>query len=131
MSESASPHSASQPDPVNWSELEHNPEYQELRRSQRRFLIPTSVIYLVVYFGFLIVTLSAPTLFRRTLHAGLNIGFLLMTAMFVLVWVAVLVHNSVARRRWDPRIARLQAEAEAPQHDPAGAATTSDGQVTR
>lgn len=130
MSESVNPHPASQPDAVNWSELERNPEYQELRRTQRRFLIPTSIVYLVVYFGFLIVTLSAPTLFRRTLHAGLNIGFLLMTAMFVLVWVAVLVHNSVARRRWDPRIARLHDEAAATT-SAATTAATSDGQVSR
>jgi hypothetical protein len=36
-----------------------------------------------------------------------------MTVMFVLAWVAVLVHNSIARRRWDPRVAKVRAEADA------------------
>jgi uncharacterized membrane protein (DUF485 family) len=94
-----------------WSAVQENPEYRELRAAQRRFLIPASVAYLVIYFGFLLLTLSAPTLFQQSLHGGLNVGFVLMTAMFVLVWVAVLVHNSVARRYWDPRNERVRAQA--------------------
>jgi hypothetical protein len=48
------------------------------------------------------------------LYGGLNIGFVLLTAMFVLVWIAVLVHNSIARRYWDPRIAQVRAQVQPP-----------------
>jgi uncharacterized membrane protein (DUF485 family) len=110
-----------QPDSVDWAAVRDSAEYQRLRAAQRRFLIPTSVIYLVVYFGFLVVALNAPALFGHALHGGLNVGFVVMTALFVLVWLGVLLHNAVARRRWDPRIARLRAEVSG--GDPA---STSD-----
>lgn len=97
--------------PDVWSEVQRSAGYRELRAARRRFLIPASVVYLAVYFGFLVLTLDAPSLFQRQLHGGLNIGFVLLTAMFVLVWVGVLVHNSIARRHWDPRIARVRAQA--------------------
>lgn len=100
--------------PDVWSAVEHSAEYRELRTSQRRFLVPASVVYLVVYFGFLVLALGAPSLFQQPLHGGLNIGFVLLTGMFVLVWVAVLVHNSIARRYWDPRIAKVRAQAQPP-----------------
>lgn len=103
-----------------WSTVQESPEYQELRTTQRRFVIPAAIVYLAVYFGFLLLTLTAPTLFQQRLHGGLNIGFVLMTAMFVLVWVAVLVHNRVARRHWDPRNERVRAQAE--RQDAASAA---------
>lgn len=99
--------------PDVWAAVQHSAEYQELRATQRRFLVPASVVYLAVYFGFLVLALGAPSLFQHQLHGGLNIGFVLLTAMFALVWVGVLVHNSVARRQWDPRIARVRAQAEA------------------
>lgn len=100
-----------------WSAVQESPEYQELRATQRRFVIPASIVYIVIYFGFLIVTLNAPALFQTRLYGGLNIGFVLMTALFVLAWVAVLIHNSVARRKWDPRIERVRAQAEARDSD--------------
>jgi uncharacterized membrane protein (DUF485 family) len=98
--------------PDVWSTVQRSAEYREFRAAQRRFLVPASVVYLAVYFGFLLLTLGAPGLFQRQLHGGLNIGFVLLTAMFVLVWVGVLVHNSIARRYWDPRIARVRAQAQ-------------------
>jgi uncharacterized membrane protein (DUF485 family) len=104
---------SSQPEPVDWAAVRGSAEYENLRTARRRFLIPASAIYLIVYFGFLVLALNAPALFGRSLHAGLNVGFLAMTVMFVLVWLGVLLHNSIARRRWDPRIDRVRASATA------------------
>lgn len=111
--------------PDVWSAVRHSAEYRELRAAQRRFLVPASVVYLAVYFGFLVLALAAPSLFRQPLHGGLNLGFVLLTAMFVLVWVGVLVHNSIARRYWDPRIERVRSQAQ-----PTGAPTGQDRPVT-
>ena len=119
------------PAPVDWRALRASAEYQDLRRSQRRFLIPASVIYLAVYFGFLLLSLSAPSLFRQQLHGGLNVGFVLMSAMFVLVWLGVLVHNRIARRSWDPRIERVRARAGQPREgDGPGAPAAATRQVS-
>jgi uncharacterized membrane protein (DUF485 family) len=98
--------------PDVWSAVQHSAEYRELRAAQRRFLVPASVVYLAVYFGFLVLALGVPSLFQHRVHGGLNIGFVVLTAMFVLVWVGVLVHNSIARRHWDPRIARVRAQVQ-------------------
>jgi uncharacterized membrane protein (DUF485 family) len=95
-----------------WSAVQDSAEYRELRAAQRRFLVPASVVYLAFYFGFLILALAAPSLFQHPLYGGLNTGFALLTAMFVLVWLGVLVHNSVARRYWDPRIERVRGQAQ-------------------
>jgi len=124
--------SAGEPDSVDWPAVEKSTEYQELRAAQRRFLIPASVVYLAVYFGFLLLTLGLPALFSQSLHGGLNLGFALMSSMFVLVWLGVLLHNRIAHRYWDPRIARVHARAErlvSPTVAPGGQATP-DTQVT-
>ena len=120
MSEQRSSDAPPDDNPDVWSAVERSAEYRELRATQRRFLVPASVVYLVVYFGFLVLALDAPSLFQRPLSGGLNIGFVLLTAMFVLVWVAVLAHNSIARRYWDPRIAKVRAQAQpqGPHADP-------------
>ncbi|MBO0875090.1 MAG: DUF485 domain-containing protein [Pseudonocardia sp.] len=114
MSEQRSSDAPPDDNPDVWSTVQHSAEYRELRATQRRFLVPASVVYLVVYFGFLVLALGAPSLFQQPLYGGLNIGFVMLTAMFVLVWIAVLVHNSIARRSWDPRIARVRAQVQPP-----------------
>jgi uncharacterized membrane protein (DUF485 family) len=100
--------------PDVWFVVQDSAEYRKLCAAQRRFLVPASVVYLAVYFGFLVLALGAPSLFQQPLYGGLNIGFVLLTAMFVLVWIAVLVHNSIARRYWDPRIAQVRAQVQPP-----------------
>lgn len=128
MSEPVSHDSASsQPDSVDWPAVRNSAEYDELRTAQRRFLIPASAVYLIVYFGFLVLALNVPTLFGHRVHLGLNVGFLVMSAMFVLVWLGVLLHNAIARRRWDPLIAELRAGAQGTADHPA---STSDEQAT-
>jgi uncharacterized membrane protein (DUF485 family) len=97
----------------DWQEIERFPEYGELRRMQRHFLIPASVIYLAGYFGFLIVAGSAASLLRGRVHGGLTVGFLLMACVFLLVWVTVGVYVRVANHRWEAQISRVSSRERA------------------
>jgi uncharacterized membrane protein (DUF485 family) len=95
-------HPASAATATDWRSIEQTKEYGELRGAQRRFLVPATAVYLIGYFGFVILAASRPGFFGTRLHGGLTAGLLLMFAVYVFVWLLVLAYNRVAHIRFDP-----------------------------
>lgn len=96
---------------IDWDAIRRLPEYRELRAMRRRVVVPTAVIYLVGYFGFLIVAVTASSALGGSVHGGLNLAYLLMCGVFVLVWVVAFVYVRAANRRLDEQAAKVSAKA--------------------
>jgi len=97
---------------IDWEVVERSGEYRRLRSMQRGFIVPATVGYLVVYFGFLLLAGLAPDLMGRRVFGGITLAFVLLIALFGVVWALVYVYVKVATERWDPQADRVIAEAE-------------------
>lgn len=92
---------------TDWDGVRRMPAYRRLRTLRNRIVAPITVIYLVGYFGFLILSVSDPPFLGARLHGGLNVAYVLMTGVFVLVWAVAYIYVRLADRRLDGQAAEV------------------------
>ena len=72
---------------VDWEAIERSPEFQELVRRRRRFVIPCTVFFLSWYMGFILLTAYAEDFMGERIYQGLTVGYCLALTQFVMVVV--------------------------------------------
>ena len=72
---------------VDWEAVEHTPEFQELVKSRRRFVIPATIFFLAWYLGFILLCGYAPGFMGESIYQGFTVGYALALTQFVMVWV--------------------------------------------
>jgi uncharacterized membrane protein (DUF485 family) len=92
---------------IDWVAAEQSPEFQELVKKRRAFVIPATVFFLAWYFGFIILAGYAPDFMgREFLTDGLTVGYALALSQFVMTWVLGWLYVRRATRVFDPLAAR-------------------------
>ena len=87
---------------VDWQAVESTPEFQELVRSRRRFVIPATIFYLSWYLGFIVLAGYAEDFMAESVYEGLTVGYCLALTQFVMVAVLGLWYLRRADRVFDP-----------------------------
>ena len=87
---------------VDWEAIERSPEFQELVRRRRRFVIPCTVFFLSWYMGFILLTAYAQDFMGERIYQGLTVGYCLALTQFVMVAVLGLWYLRKADRSFDP-----------------------------
>jgi uncharacterized membrane protein (DUF485 family) len=82
--------------------VEHSPEFQELVRARRRFVVPATVFYLVWYLGFVLLCGYAPDFMGESVYEGLTVGYVLALSQFVMTAMLGVMYLRRANRVWDP-----------------------------
>jgi uncharacterized membrane protein (DUF485 family) len=95
--------------PVDWEAIERSPEFQELVRRRRRFVIPCTVFFLSWYMGFILLTAYAQGFMGERIYQGLTVGYCLALTQFVMVAVLGLWYLRKADREFDPLAERAIA----------------------
>ncbi|MEA2330885.1 MAG: hypothetical protein QOH58_1023 [Thermoleophilaceae bacterium] len=92
------------PEPeIDWKAAEQSPEFQELVRKKKAFVVPATIFFLVWYFGFVILAGYAPDFMgREFLTDGLTVGYTLALTQFVMTWVLGAWYLRKADREFDP-----------------------------
>ena len=107
---------AEQPlDQVDWEAVERTPEFQELVKSRRRFVIPATIFYLSWYLGFIALAGYAEDFMAESVIEGLTVGYCLALTQFVMVAVLGVMYLRRADRVFDPladKVAKMVAERE-------------------
>jgi uncharacterized membrane protein (DUF485 family) len=113
---------------VDWEGIERSPEFQELVRSRRRFVVPATIFFLAWYLGFILLCGYAEGFMGKSVYQGLTVGYVLALTQFVMVAVLGLMYLRRADRVFDPlaeKVARLAAERESgPRFEHERTATT-------
>ena len=92
---------------IDWVAAERSPEFRELVRKKRSFVVPATIFFLVWYFGFIVLAGYAPDFMGREFIAeGLTVGYALALSQFVMVWVLGAWYTRKADREFDPLAAR-------------------------
>src|SRR5215213_1436320 len=105
---------ATQHDPgrqVDWEAIERSPEFQELERRKRAFVLPGTVFFLAWYMGFILLTAYAEDFMARSVYQGLTVGYCLALTQFLMVLVLGILYLRRSATVFDPLAERARAAA--------------------
>lgn len=97
---------------IDWEAVEGSPEFRELTRRKKAFVIPATLFFLSWYFGFIILAGYAPDFMgREFITDGLTVGYALALSQFVMTWVLGWLYLRQSDRVFDPLAARAREAA--------------------
>lgn len=92
---------------VDWVAAERSPEFQELIKRKKAFVLPATIFFLSWYFGFIVLAGYAPDFMgEEVLIDGVTIGYLLAVTQFAMTWILGAMYVRRASRDYDPLAAR-------------------------
>jgi uncharacterized membrane protein (DUF485 family) len=96
---------------IDWEAVEKAPEFQELIKRRRRFVLPATIFFLAWYLGFIVLAGYAPDFMGESIYQGFTVGYLLALTQFVMVWVLAAWYVRRSDREFDPLRAAAAARA--------------------
>ena len=97
---------------VDWEAVERSPEFRELIKRKKAFVIPATIFFLAWYFGFIILAGYAPDFMGdEFLTDGLTVGYVLALSQFIMTWVLGWLYLRREDRVFDPLAARAREAA--------------------
>jgi uncharacterized membrane protein (DUF485 family) len=97
---------------IDWIAAERSPEFRELVKRKKAFVLPATIFFLAWYFGFIILAGYAPDFMgEEVLIDGFTIGYLLALTQFVMTWTLGAMYLRRASRDFDPLAERAAAVA--------------------
>jgi uncharacterized membrane protein (DUF485 family) len=128
---SAAPSLADRPQPeIDWSMIERSPEFQELVRHRRSFVVPATAFFLTWYMGFIVLTAVAPDFMGERIYQGLTVGYTLALTQFLMVLVLGIWYLRKSDREFDPLAARV-IERYGPRGAPPRPVAETEGRHAR
>ena len=99
---------------VDWQAIERSPEFREMIKRKKAFVIPATLFFLAWYFGFIVLAGYAPDFMgREFITDGLTVGYALAFSQFIMTWALGWMYLRRADRVFDPLAARARQAAEA------------------
>ncbi len=105
---------------IDWQAIEATPEFQELVRRRRSFVLPATIFFLVWYMGFILLTAYAEGFMSERVYQGLTVGYCLALTQFVMVFALGIMYLRRADRDYDPLARKVVEMAESGDLEPAG-----------
>ena len=97
---------------IDWVAAERSPEFQQLVKRKKAFVLPATIFFLSWYFGFIVLAGYAPDFMgEEVLIDGFTIGYLLALTQFVMTWTLGAMYMRRASREFDPLAERAAAVA--------------------
>ncbi|MEA2291665.1 MAG: hypothetical protein QOF17_685 [Solirubrobacteraceae bacterium] len=97
---------------VDWEAVGRWPEFTELERRRRRFVVPATIFFLAYYMAFILLASYAQGFMGESVYEGLTVGYLLALTQFVMVAVLGLWYMRRSEREFDPLQAAVVERAE-------------------
>ena len=91
----------------DWESIEHSPEFQELVRKRRSFVLPATLFFLAYYMGFILLAGYAVDFMASSVYEGLTVGYCLALTQFVMVLALGILYLRKAGREYDPLAQRV------------------------
>ena len=96
----------------DWERIERSPEFQELVRKRRSFVLPATIFFLAYYMGFILLTGYAPDFMASSVYEGLTVGYCLALTQFVMVFVLGIWYLRKSDGEYDPLARRVVEMAQ-------------------
>jgi uncharacterized membrane protein (DUF485 family) len=82
----------------DWERIAAAPEFRELLRRKRAFILPATVFFIVYYFALPVLVGYFPEFMSRKVIGALNIAYLFALSQFVMAWVIAWLYVRAAER---------------------------------
>ncbi len=124
------------PATIDWEGIERSPEFQELVRTRRAFVLPATIFFFTWYMGFIVLTAYASGFMSERVYEGLTVGYVLALTQFVMVVVLGLMYLSRSSKVYDPLAERAIEGQVAPdpgddRRRPGARAASAGGEPVR
>ena len=83
---------------IDWEKLASTPEFGELLRSKRRFVIPAMIFFVAYYFALPVLVGYARPLMERRVFGAINIAYLFALSQFLMAWVIAALYVRAAAK---------------------------------
>ena len=81
----------------DWVRMEGDPNFKELVRSKRRFILPATLFFIAYYFALPVLVGYYPELMDRPVFWGMNVAYLFALSQFFMAWVVMWLYVRRAR----------------------------------
>jgi uncharacterized membrane protein (DUF485 family) len=105
-------HATYSPIEAKYLAVQATPEFQELRRRYRGWVLPVAAGSLVWYFGYVALAAYAPGFMGRSVIGNVNLGLVLGLLQFVTTFAVTALYVRYADRVLDPASSRIRREFE-------------------
>lgn len=94
---------------IDWPAAERSPEFKELVRTRRAFVVPVLGFVFVWYFGFIALAGYAPDFMGESIYEGFTVGYAFALSQFIMTWFFGWLYLRQSDRVFDP-LSRRAAE---------------------
>ncbi|WP_323961203.1 DUF485 domain-containing protein [Arthrobacter sp. JZ12] len=98
--------------PVDFTEVQERPQFQELRKRHRSFVFPMAAAFLLWYFLYVLLADYAHEFMSTPVFGNINIGLILGLLQFVSTFGITMWYVSYANKRLDPLAEDLRNDLE-------------------
>jgi uncharacterized membrane protein (DUF485 family) len=100
------------PSEAQFVAVQQSPEFQDLRRRYRGWVLPVAVVSLVWYFLYVILAAYAEDFMSQKVVGNINVGLVMGLLQFVTTFAVTALYIRWADRVLDPATARIRDEIE-------------------
>ena len=102
----------------DWERIERSPEFQELVRKRRSFVLPATIFFLSYYMAFILLAGYAKDFMASSVYEGLTVGYCLALTQFVMVLALGILYLRKSDREYDPLAKQVVDMAEGGEFGP-------------
>jgi uncharacterized membrane protein (DUF485 family) len=103
-------------DAVDWRGIERSPEFQELVRARRRFLVPIAVVFFAIVGAYLLLVSFAHGFMSKQV-GGLPMAYVLALTQVLLTWVVTWLYLRKADSTFTPLERRVAETVRRPERE--------------
>jgi len=100
------------PSGAQYLAVQGSPEFQDLRRTLRRFVFPTTAFFLIWYATYVLLGAFAHDFMAIKVWGNINVGLVIGLGQFLTTFLITGLYVRFANRELDPRAEAIRAEME-------------------
>lgn len=97
---------------TDYQRVQRSPEFQDLRRRFRNFVLPMTALFLVWYFLYVLLANYAHDFMSTRVWGNITVGLLFGLGQFVSTFAITMIYARWANRRFDTAADELRREIE-------------------
>jgi uncharacterized membrane protein (DUF485 family) len=96
-------------DVADWDRVAAMDEFKQLLASKRKFIVPTTIFFIVYYFALPVLVGYAPGLMERKVFGVINVAYLFALSQFFMAWIIAALYVRAAGK-WDEMARNILAK---------------------
>ncbi|MCR2812952.1 DUF485 domain-containing protein [Microbacterium sp. zg.Y1090] len=100
------------PGVIDYIAVEESPQFRNLKRSQRSFVFPLAIAFLLWYFLYVLLSSFAADFMAQRVTGDITVGLLLGLGQFVTTFAITMTYVWYANRKLDPQAQAIREQLE-------------------